>query len=225
MTTKFNNHLPAHISDQLQFLRRAAYLTGAPTDDAMTAIMNAGDYEAFDDDPQANYATGYLRGVADALGLPLEEVIELGDCDFADWEWPNHAAERAFRAAQQRDTKPIAIVGDVDMARDTRRIRESLALALEAAERQGYQTAWAHYRDAAAIFEDPALLHWPPDRVAGLARDFRTADRCISAGQLHLAAVAEEGFRREIARIRETPRGDARGHGDDHDGAGRGRGK
>ncbi len=62
----------------LEALRERAEALGGPPE-VEGAFFDADDYPEFDEDPAANYHTGIVQGLADALGVTVLALLEQGD--------------------------------------------------------------------------------------------------------------------------------------------------
>ena len=63
----------------IEDLRERAEETGGPSE-ISEAFTDADDYPEFDEDAGANYLTGLIAGIAEALGVsPLDLVAQYGD--------------------------------------------------------------------------------------------------------------------------------------------------
>lgn len=70
-----NLDLQKSVKQAVKDLRKASANTSGPSD-LIEAFTNADDYPDFDADPGANYLIGYLRGVAEVLGVEAATFLK-----------------------------------------------------------------------------------------------------------------------------------------------------
>ncbi len=75
---KLSSHAREALARSLEALRERAESVGGPPE-IEGAFFDADDYPEFDEDPAANYHTGIVQGMADALGVSVPELLGLGD--------------------------------------------------------------------------------------------------------------------------------------------------
>jgi hypothetical protein len=75
MNHRLKPSLNQKVHDSIRMLSLHAERAGGPQNLAQ-AFTDADQYPDFDNDPGANYEVGYLRGVAEAMGVDVLSLID-----------------------------------------------------------------------------------------------------------------------------------------------------